>query len=118
VGLFLPAGRVTPPIPLAVAMASEESTRVRGSPPGVPLLEEEEVEPAMDVSPDPPRAAPSSAASGKPSGASPAGSAAHSAVGAGHGQGSAVSGLLLPSRLGQGARPVRVLKRSKTNYAT
>ena len=107
VGLFLPAGRVTPPIPLAAAMASEESSKVRGPPPGVPLLEEEEVEPAMDVSPDPPRAARSSAASGQPSGSSPVGSAALSAVGPGHGQGPAASGLLLPARPGEGARAAR-----------
>ena len=88
-------------------MASAEATKVRGSPPGVPLLEEEEVEPAMDVSPDPPRAARSSAASGQPSGSSPAGAAAHSAVGPGHRQGPAVLGLLLPARPGEGARAVR-----------
>jgi len=107
VGLFLPAGRVTPPSPQATAMASSASTKVRGSPPGGPLLEEEEVEPAMDASPDPPPAAHSSPASGQPSGPSPAGSVAHSAVGRGHGQGPAASGILLPARPGAGARAVR-----------
>ena len=108
VGLVLPAGRVTSPIPLAAAMASEESTKVRGPPSGVPLLEEEEVEPAMDLSPDPPSAAPSSAvASGQRSGSSPVRSAAHSAVGPGHGEGLAASGSLLPTRPGEGARAVR-----------
>ena len=107
VGLLLPAGRVTSPIPLAAAMASEESTKVRGPPSGVPLLEEEEVEPAMDVSPDPrPAARSSAAASGQPSGSSPVGSAAHLAVGPGHGQGPAASGLLRPTRPGEGARAV------------
>jgi len=87
-------------------MASSASTKVRGSPPGGPLLEEEVVEPAMDVSPDPPPAAHSSPTSGQPSGSSPAGSAAHLAVGPGHGQGPAASGLLLPARPRAGARAV------------
>ena len=107
-GLFLPAGRVTPPLPLVAAMASAESTQVRGSPPGVPLLEEVEVELASDALPDTPPAARSSAtASRQPSASSPAGSAAHSAVGLGHGQGPAVSGFLLPAHPGEGARAQR-----------